>query len=189
VSIPSATKARALPRAEPSSGVLVNALTFEQVYAEHARFVYRVLRGMGVPDAQADDALQDVFVVVHQRLHEFDARARVTSWLFQIALRVAYGYRRKTRRARDHTPTLELASAQSSPLEDVESSESARRLHALLDGLDDDKRAVLILADLEDMTAPEIADLTGVPLNTVYTRLRRARQALVALWNKRGGAR
>jgi RNA polymerase sigma-70 factor (ECF subfamily) len=170
---------------EAAPPVAVNGVTFEQLYAEHARFVFRILRGMGVPEAQVDDALQDVFVVVHQRLPEFEARARVTSWLFQIALRVSYGYRRSTRRARDHTPTLDIASALKSPLEDAELDQSARRLHALLERLDDDKRAVLILADLEDMTAPEIAELTGAPLNTVYTRLRRARQSLVELWNKR----
>jgi RNA polymerase sigma-70 factor (ECF subfamily) len=173
-------------KADAAASESVNALTFERVYAEHARFVYRVLRGMGVSDAQVDDALQDVFVVVYQRLHEFDPRARVTTWLFQIALRVAHGYRRKSRRARDHTPTLELASALRSPLDDAESSQSAQRLHVLLDGLDDEQRAVLILSDLEEMTAPEIAQLTGTPLNTVYTRLRRARQALVARWAKKG---
>lgn len=183
------TKARSAAQVASRPESPVNALTFEQVYADHARFVHRVLRGMGIPDAQVDDALQDVFVVVHQRLHEFDARARVTTWLFQIALRVAKGYRRKQRRARDHTPTMEMASALGSPHDEVESSQAARRLHALLDGLDDEKRAVLILADLEDLTAPEIAELTGTPLNTVYTRLRRARAALVSLCSKRGGER
>lgn len=173
-----------MAKANAAESESVNALTFDSVYAEHARFVHRLLRGMGVSDAQVDDALQDVFVVVYQRLHEFDPRARVSSWLFQIAMRVAYGYRRKSRRARDHTPTFDIASALSSPLDDAESSESARRLHALLDGLDDEQRAVLVLADLEDFTAPEIAQLTGTPLNTVYTRLRRARQALIARWSK-----
>lgn len=164
------------------------SFVFEQVYSQHARFVFRVLRGMGVPDAQVDDALQDVFLVVHQRLPEFDPRARITTWLFQIALRVAYGYRRKGRRAHEHTPFAdEQAAGERSPLEQAEASEAAERLQALLDGLDEDKRALLILAELEDMSVPEIANLTGTPLNTVYTRLRRARASFVSLWRKRGG--
>ncbi|MDB4990467.1 MAG: polymerase sigma factor RpoE [Myxococcaceae bacterium] len=145
---------------------------------------------MGVHDAQVDDALQDVFLVVHQRLHEFDQRARITTWLFQIAVRVAHGYRRKLQRAREHTPmNEELACASHTPLEDTEASEAARRLAGLLDGLEEDKRALLVLAELEELTAPEIAELTGTPLNTVYTRLRRARAALLTLWKKRGGER
>jgi RNA polymerase sigma-70 factor, ECF subfamily len=164
--------------------------TLEEVYALHARFVFRVLRGMGVADAQADDALQDVFLVVHQRLDAFDSRAQITSWLFQIALRVACNYRRKAKRAKDHTPVGdELAGAAQTPLEYAEETEAVRQLQVVLGKLGDDARAVLILADIEERTAPEIASLTGTPLNTVYTRLRRARSALLELWRERGGAR
>jgi len=171
-------------------GSQVQRLSFEQVYADYARFVFRVLCGMGVPDAHVDDALQDVFLVVHQRLPEFDARARVTTWLFQIALRVAYNYRRKGKRAREHITFEDEQPANGrSPQEQAEVREAAEQLSALLDGLDEDKRAVWILAELEDMTAPEIATVMGTPLNTVYTRLRRARAAFVALWTKRGGQR
>jgi RNA polymerase sigma-70 factor (ECF subfamily) len=181
------TEARASAPVAPRSRPLP---TFDEVYAQHARFVFRVLRGMGVPDAQADDALQDVFLVVHQRLHEFDHRARVSTWLFQIALRVAQGYRRKTRRAREHTPIDDQFTLPAqSPQERTEAAQIAQRLQTLLDGLDEEKRVVLMLADLEELTVPEIAELTGTPLNTVYTRLRRARAALAAQWQKRGGER
>jgi RNA polymerase sigma-70 factor (ECF subfamily) len=182
------TKARPNVSSETRVAAVPKPCSFEEVYAQHARFVFRVLRGMGVPDAQVDDALQDVFIVVHQRLPEFDPRARVTTWLFQIALRVAYGYRRKGRRAHEHTPFEdEQAASERSPSEHAEANEDARQMQALLDGLDEEKRAVLILAELGDLSAPEIAMLTGTPLNTVYTRLRRARASLVSLWRKRGG--
>ncbi|MEY4510829.1 MAG: hypothetical protein RLZZ450_2951 [Pseudomonadota bacterium] len=138
---------------------------------------------MGVPEAHVDDALQDVFVVVYQRLNEFDQHARVTTWLFQIALHVASNYRRKNKRAQAHTPlTNELLDPRPSPLAAAQTSQQSVELSALLSELGDDKRALLVLADLEEMTVPEIADLTNTPLNTVYTRLRRARAAFGALW-------
>ncbi len=163
-------------------------LELAEVYAQHAGFVFRVLRGMGVPEASVDDAVQDVFLVVHRRLPEFDGRARVTTWLFQIALHVALSYRRKARRARDQTPLREtLEDDGGSPLAHVERGQTLNRLQQVLEGLDDDKRVALVLSDLEQLTAPEIAELTGTPLNTVYTRLRRARALFASLWRAQEG--
>lgn len=160
--------------------------SFDEVYTRHAAFVFRILRGMGVPDAQVDDALQDVFLVVHRRLAEFTGEARITTWLFEISLRVASHYRRKQKRARDHTPLSEaLLSCQQSPQEEAETSEQVAHLTQALSMLDDEKRAMLVLAEIEGMTAPEIAKITGSPINTVYTKLRRARAAFAQFWNQR----
>lgn len=166
----------------------VARLELAEIYTQHAGFVFRVLRGMGVPEAAVDDAVQDVFLVVHRRLPEFDGRARVTTWLFQIALHVALSYRRKERRARDQTPLREtLEDDGGSPLAHVERGQMLGRLQQVLEGLDDDKRVALVLSDLEQLTAPEIAELTGTPLNTVYTRLRRARALFASLWRAQEG--
>ncbi len=163
-------------------------LGFEEIYAQHAGFVFRVLRGMGVSEASADDAVQDVFLVVHRRLAEFDGRARVTTWLFQIALHVGLSYRRKERRARDQTPIRDTLEDESgSPLAHAERVQVLGRLQQVLDGLDDEKRAALVLSEIEQLTAPEIAELTGIPLNTVYTRLRRARALFASLWQAQEG--
>ena len=163
----------------PRSGVTVRPLVFDEVYAAHAAFVWRVLRGMGVSEPGVEDAMQDVFVVVHRRLHEFDGLGSVKTWLFQIAYRTACAYRRKLRRAGEHEPFEDSMEARTrSPAEEVESREALSLVAGLLDGLDDDKRAVLVLADIEGMTAPEIAVVTGAPVNTIYTRLRRARSEL-----------
>lgn len=146
------------------------------IYAEHAAFVWRVLRGMGIADTQIEDAVQDVFVVVQRRYAEFDHRAKIRTWLFEIAYRIAQQHRRS--RARTHT-LVDLDEAvhasEPSPVQHLEQNESLRLVGQLLEMLDEEKRIVLVLADLEGMTAPEIAELLSVPLNTVYTRLRRAR--------------
>src|SRR4051812_34339786 len=71
--------------------------TFEEVYAAHVAFVWRVLRALGVAAEQLEDAAQDVFVIVHRRLPEFEGRSAITTWLFAIARRVASRYRRKSK--------------------------------------------------------------------------------------------
>ncbi len=163
--------------------------SFEQVYAEHARFIWRVLRGMGVRDAAVEDAVQDVFVVVHRRLAEFDGRHAMRTWLFAIAYRVACDQRRKQRRSNVLEPISEsVLDAAPSPDERAERSQRLQVLSSALDALDDDKRALIVLAELEELTVPEIAALTATSINTVYTRLRRARIELQAVL-KKGGSR
>jgi RNA polymerase sigma-70 factor (ECF subfamily) len=165
-----------------------SAADFDTVYSLHVGFVWRVLRGMGVSEAAIEDAVQDVFVVVHRRLHEFDGRHSVRTWLFAIAYRVAADHRRRQRRAhvRAQEPLHEqLRDRAPSPADVAERSEALRLLDSLLEQMSDDKRAVLVLAEIEGMTAPEIAALTGVGINTVYTRLRRARIELTQALERR----
>lgn len=161
-------------------GFAVNAPDLETLYAEHAGFVWRVLRGMGVHESSVPDAVQDVFIVVHRRYPEFNHRAKVSTWLFEIAYRIASDYRRKqTRASRLFAPQEDnIRSADDRPDERAQQSEEVRLLAQLLDRLDEDKRAVLILSDVEGLTAVEIAEATNTNLNTVYSRLRRARSEL-----------
>jgi len=164
---------------------------FDEVYAQHARFVWRVLRGMGIREAGIDDAVQDVFIVVHRRLPDFDGQSAMSTWLFAIAFRVACDHRRKHVRASALEPWDEDAQHLArpdapSPADAAEHAERLRTLYDALDALDDDKRALLVLAELEEQTVPQIAALTGTSINTVYTRLRRARIELQAALTKRG---
>ena len=155
-----------------------------EIYAQHADFVFRNLRRLGVHDSLIDDAVQDVFLVVHRRLADFEARAQVTTWLFGIVLRVAQSYRRSAmrRRARlSDAPSAEVeqipVTAVESPVETLERREASAMLHRLLEELDDDKRAMLVCVELEQLTVPEAAESLGLNLNTAYGRLRAARAA------------
>jgi RNA polymerase sigma-70 factor (ECF subfamily) len=155
-----------------------------QIYAEHCDFVWRNLRRMGVQEASIDDAVQEVFLVVHRRLADFEARSQVKTWLFWIVLRVAQTQRRNLRRRNAHlpdVPTFDLEAVanieQESPLELVARREAVTLLHQLLATLDDDKRAMLVLVELEQMSVPEAAEALGINLNTAYSRLRMARNA------------
>jgi len=151
---------------------------FDDVYRTQFPFVWRSLRRLGVPESSVDDACQDTFLVVHRRLAGFEGRSTLRSWLFSIALRVASDYRRKQRRKGGLAQLPDVLADQHSPgpLEQSERAQAARTLDAVLETLDDAKRAVFVLAELEQMTAPEISDALGVNVNTVYSRLRGARR-------------
>lgn len=164
-----------------------------RIYAEHHAFVWRSLARLGVQDARLPDAVHDVFMVVARRLAEYEGRATMRTWLFAIAMRVAQGVRRDFAREQRGNDRLRAVSHGSHAPHD--GADAARTLHALLEHLDDDRRAVFIMAELEGMTAPEIAMATNTKLATVYSRLRLARETLARLVERmhdddtKGGAR
>jgi RNA polymerase sigma-70 factor (ECF subfamily) len=153
---------------------------FAAVYESEFGYVWRNLRRLGVSDAQLDDATQDVFLVVHRRLGDFESRSKIRTWIFGIVLRIASTYRRTAQRR--HTEPLDEHVAESTLSTDdlTDRAEAGRLLRRLLDELDDDRRAVFVLAELEQMTAPEVSAALGVNLNTVYSRLRSARRDINA---------
>jgi len=165
-------------------------LDFDAVYAEHFAFVWRNLRRLGVPEPQLRDAAQEVFLVVHRRLGDFEGRAPLRSWLYSIVTRVARQNRRTRSRKelRDvEEPDLVADTSSVGPEERAERGEALRLVLELIAELDEDKRAVLILSDLEEMSVPEIAAAVEANVNTVYSRLRAARAELRrALERKRG---
>jgi RNA polymerase sigma-70 factor (ECF subfamily) len=166
---------RVAPSAAPPRRV---SLVFDEVYREHFAFVWRAAKRLGVTDGSLDDVVQEVFVVVHRRLGDFEGRSSLKTWLFGIALRVVRDHRRALRR-RPIEPEVDPDALQSSangPAENAEKAEAVRVLHALLDQLADERREVFVMADLEQMTMPEIAEALGINVNTAYARLRLARQ-------------
>jgi RNA polymerase sigma-70 factor, ECF subfamily len=176
---------RVAPQDSPADGRgLAAPADLAAVYEAHFRYVWRCLRSLGVHDAQLDDALQDVFVVVQRKLPEFDGGAQLRTWLYAIALRISRKYRERSRRE----PTSLEATHESQPeLVLTHSGEGAalqnERLvlaRAALQQLSDEQREVFVLARVEQMSAPEIASVIGIPLNTVYSRLRAARLAFEA---------
>ncbi|HEX6276743.1 MAG TPA: sigma-70 family RNA polymerase sigma factor [Polyangiaceae bacterium] len=169
---------------EPPRETAPVAVPFQAVYAEYFRAMWRTLRRLGVPQAELDDAVQDVFIVVHRRLPEFDGRS-LRGWLYAIAVRVASDHRRGATQQK----TLPLPEALVDPAPDParasEVGESVRLLHELLAELDEPKREVFVLGELEELSAPEIAEALGENLNTVYARLRAARARFDAAFRRR----
>lgn len=150
--------------------------TFQEIFRAHAPYVWRTLRRLGVADADAADMCQEVFVVVHRRLADFDGSAAIKTWVYGIAIRVAAQYRRKASRRHeelaDEPPELSLDPAQEGAFR---RRELLDRLSAALEKLDEQKREVFVLYELEELTMSEVAEVLGCPLQTAYSRLHAAR--------------
>jgi RNA polymerase sigma-70 factor (ECF subfamily) len=164
-------------------GVSVQEASYEEIYKEHFAFVWRNVRRLGVPEASADDAVQDVFVVVHRRLSEFEGRSSLRTWLFGILVRVARDHRRS--RARQHDKAEALAAEAShdgtpTPADIAAKREAARILEELLDQIDEEKREVFVLVELEQMSVADVADALALNVNTAHARLRAGRQQFEA---------
>jgi RNA polymerase sigma-70 factor (ECF subfamily) len=155
------------------------ALTLAEVYEAQFDFVWRSARRLGVTSLHVDDVVQEVFLVVHRRLDEFEGRSSLRTWLFGITRRIVRDHARSARRKPSEPyGTLEPSAAACDAADArLARLEDARLLHALLDELDADKREVFVLAELEQMSGPEIATALDENLNTVYARLRAARSA------------
>jgi RNA polymerase sigma-70 factor (ECF subfamily) len=158
-----------------------SAPTLAELFTAHAGFVWSLLRRLGVRVADVEDVSQEVFVVAHRRLPSFEPRANPRTWLYGIAVRVASDYRRSARIRRE-----ELAASPPEPSLDApqESALNAKRglawLDEVLEQLDDDKRAVFVLYEIEQLTMSEIAPIVGAPLQTAYSRLHAARKHVQA---------
>lgn len=180
-----------LRAAEPSVPALPSRVAFDALYREHADFVFRSLRRLGVHEAALDDALQEVFIVVHRRFSELRPGPTQRAWLFAIAQRVASSQRRWMRR-KGHALSLdeELAPTEAdSPLEGAMRREASHLMADFLDTLDEPRRAAFVAADLEQMTGAEAHAALGVNQNTLYYRLTSARKAFAAFLVARGVTR
>lgn len=159
--------------------------SFQAIYLEHAGFVWRIVRRLGVPDADAEDVCQEVFVVVHRKLGGFAGRSTLRTWIYGIAFRTASDFRRRAHvRHEVATESPDLGSqAAEQPL--VVDRERARKaLDNILAQLDEDKRAVFVFYEIEEVPMLEVAAIVDCPVQTAYSRLRIARQQVLAATNR-----
>ncbi|HXJ20078.1 MAG TPA: sigma-70 family RNA polymerase sigma factor [Polyangia bacterium] len=163
--------------AEPSGGTPPGPSLFDDVYVQHFGFVWRCLRGLGVPQAALDDAAQDVFLAVHRQLGRFRGEAGIRTWLYGIARHIASNHRRRDRRKMAPLEPLDpdTVARDPDPLQRAADAQAASFIEQFLAKLDTKKREVFLLAMIEEMTIPEVAAALSIPLNTAYTRFRRVR--------------
>ena len=156
---------------------------FADIYEAYFAFVWRSALRLGTPRVTIDDVVQEIFIVANNRLASFEGRSSVQTWLFGIVLNVVRTHRRTLAARQPHllhadaqTDPETLADPADGPHERAARAEDARILDLVLDALDDSKREVFVLAELEQMSAPEIGAALSLPINTVYSRLRHARR-------------
>lgn len=150
---------------------------FRALYRGEFGFVWSAAQHLGVPSGMVDEVVQDVFLTAYRRLDHLRFEVSPRAWLFGVTRRVAFRYRRgAARRARRMAGFAELGRAES--VAPQQRHDDAQELTALLAGLGEGTRVVWELTEILGMSAPEIASELKLPLNTVYSRLRLARQQL-----------
>jgi RNA polymerase sigma-70 factor (ECF subfamily) len=168
-----------IPRAPSGAGLALPE--FQRVYAEYAPFMWRSLRRLGVREPDLADACQEAFLVVHRKLSEFDGRSTLRTWLFGICLRLASNWRRRIY-ARPEIATDSVPDSAELPIqgEAMQRRQARVLLDGILDQLDEEKRAVFVLYELENWPMNEVAAAAECPLQTAYSRLHAARRQVEA---------
>jgi RNA polymerase sigma-70 factor (ECF subfamily) len=158
----------------------VGSLDFKHVFVECSRFVWRVLARLGVSERDVPDACQEVFLVVHRRLGDFDAtRSSLRSWVYGICMRVASDYRRRSPSRRETAEELADIAVLSAQEANVDERRAWQKLARVLDEMDAPKRQAFVLYDLEALPMAEVAAILECPLQTAYSRLHAARRTVL----------
>jgi RNA polymerase sigma-70 factor (ECF subfamily) len=162
------------------------SLSLEDVYREHFDFVFRMASRLGGPSVDAEDAAQEVFLIVARKLDTYDGSSLVSTWLYGITLNVVRALRRRFRLRRlfERDGDVEV----DVPIQSVDRAEvrEAHRIaYSILDKLAPKKREAFILAEFEGLTCEEIALMTGTREQTVWSRLHYARKEFAERLEKR----
>lgn len=155
--------------------------SFSEIYRQYFDFVWSTVARYGVEPSAMDDLVQEVFVVIHTRLHTLEKPDSLRSWIYSVVRRTVSHYRRSRRTQARAAITVgvedDLRAADPTPLEHTERNADLQLLAELLAELDEPKREVFALVELDELPVPEAAAVLQIPLNTAYSRLRAARQA------------
>jgi RNA polymerase sigma-70 factor (ECF subfamily) len=165
------------------------ALTLEGVYRQHFDFVFRMAARLGGPGLDAEDAAQEVFLVVARKLDTYDGTSLVTTWLYGITLNVVRSLRRRLRIRRLFERDEPKADVAIQSVDRAEVREAHRIAYGILDKLAPKKREAFILAEFEGLSCEEIANMVGTRTETVWSRLHYARQEFekrLSAYHKRG---
>ncbi len=149
------------------------------VFRQHGALVWRLLRRLGVPDADLDDLTQDVFVAVHRGLDSYEERNQLRAWVYKICVREAGRHRRAAPPRTSPLDELDAPSQEASPEAALQASQARADFDRLLNTLDEPRRAVFVLYEIEELPMAEVAEAVGCPLQTAYSRLRSARELIV----------
>ena len=163
-------------------------LAFEEVYKATSGFVYNVALRITRNYADAQEVTQDVFVKICHSLKDFQFRSTFKTWVYRITVNMAINRYRKVKREErdriDYTEIIESFPAGNSAADGAIKNDNEMILNKLLDRLIPEHKICLVLREIEGLSYQEIADILKIPLNTVRSRLKRAREALLAAAGK-----
>jgi RNA polymerase sigma-70 factor (ECF subfamily) len=158
--------------------------SLDELYQDYAADVKRWAYRLAGPGADLEDLLHDVFVIALRRHFTFRGQAKIRTWLFRITSNVVRnrrrrGFMRRLLLRRHQDEMLAAAPTPATPQDEMERHERRNRLYRALDKLPDCYRTTLILFEIEKLSGEEVAELTGVSVDTVWVRLHRGRRRLL----------
>lgn len=163
---------------------------FEEIYRLTSGFVYAVSYRITNNRADAQEAAQDVFIKVHDNLGKFLEGTSFGAWVYRITVNTAINYynRNKKRRSReiDLEEIVETAGTEGDAEKRLSEEDNEKRAAELLARLNPDQRACIVLREIEGLSYEEIAEVLKININTVRTRLKRAREVLIRYAAERG---
>jgi RNA polymerase sigma-70 factor (ECF subfamily) len=169
------------PSSGASDAARLRSQAFQAIFKTESSYVWKTLKRLGVPDRDLQDVTHDVFMTVHRRFDDYDATRPVRPWLFGIAFRTALRYRELARNQREVMgDPVEVADETPSADEQLVAHQARQLLLQALASVDLEQRAAFVMHDIDGFSVPEIATALAVPLNTVYSRLRLARERVKA---------
>lgn len=171
---------RQTPDVEEVAGPAGAALDFRTIFELEVAYVMRTLRRLGVAPSDVEDMAHEVFLAVHGQLHAYDTARPLRPWLFGFAFRVASHYRRKAQREATTASFDEMPDAADGPDALLEKERKRRLVLAALEGIELGRRAVFVLHEIDGVTCDEVARTLEIPVGTVYSRLRLAREDFAA---------
>jgi RNA polymerase sigma-70 factor, ECF subfamily len=151
--------------------------SFEAVYTAELDYVLSALCRLGIPDSALDDVAHEVFIQVHRKLPTYEPSRALRPWLFGVALRQASNWRQRAMNRNELPAAQELPDAadERTPEQDVEAAQARKLVLRALERLDEGKRAIFILHELDGQPVPAAAEALELPVNTAWSRLRAAR--------------
>jgi RNA polymerase sigma-70 factor (ECF subfamily) len=192
----SAAPALASPdRAQESHALPASVVPpFDTVYHDYFDFVWAGARRLGVSTAALDDVVQEIFMIIHAKLHTVRQPESLRSWIYGVVRRTVSDHHRAQRTRDASTGAYALVTelqnyAPRTPSDIKEQTEQATLLFNVLAEIDWPKREVFMLVELEEMTVPEVAEALEIPLNTAYSRLRVARLEFEEILARRASRR
>lgn len=170
------------------------SLEFPALYRAHFGWVVQTLRRLGASATELEDLAHDVFVAVYRHLGDYDPARPMRPWLFGFIYRVVLDHRKTSRRREvavdskvDASRAPERVDQGPTPEQVLEQRRLRERLYSALDAMDFEKRSLVVMHELEGLTAPHIAGVLEIPVNTAYSRLRLARAELEKHLQRLGG--
>ncbi|MGE0268037.1 MAG: RNA polymerase sigma factor [Candidatus Omnitrophota bacterium] len=162
-----------------------NITAFEQIYKTYSRFVYNVAYRMAGNIEEAEEITQEVFITIHQKLEKFRFESSFKTWIYRITVNSSINYFKKMRKNQNKTVTFEDQYEYEQPVHDVynqmDKEANSSLIQKLLDQLNPDQKACMVLRNIEGLSYEQIADSLNININTVRTRLKRAREKLLSI--------